>query len=173
MADTGNKPTRKYRNAGNHVTHAGEHSNMKMFDFGIILQRDKEALGYCPICFGVMSWGGSNEDHIVTDKQYFDDNVQHMTNSEYNAESNLMTAHHRCNEFKKETDLFEYWRNNSGRLLLSRAQYAALIAILNHLEEGGRASLTHIAPQDWNSTIFKIVRSIQNRDPDFVNLSVE
>jgi len=172
MADTGRKPTRKYHNAAGKRTTAGEHSNMGMFDHGIVILDEKQALGYCPICFGIMSWDGATEDHIVTATQYFNGSLQELTEEEYNAETNLMTAHHRCNTYKGTTDIFEFWRSNPDKLKLSAEQYEALIAVLDYYHEGGVKSLLNVAPVKWRSTVFKIVRSIQNRDPEFVELSV-
>ncbi|WP_428641307.1 hypothetical protein [Roseibium sp.] len=173
MAESSYKLTRKYYNPAGHVTSAGESSNINMFDFGIVLMGDKSALGYCPICFGHMPWEGATEDHIVTGDQFLGDYNEYMTNEEYNAGTNIMSAHHRCNSFKSETDLFAYWRAHPERLHLTQNQYRALIAILDHLAERGMASMTNIAPSKWHETVFKIVRSVQNRDPDFVHLSVK
>lgn len=168
MAASDGKPGRKYTNTAGNPTHAGESSNMHMFDFGLVPINEKEALGFCPICFGIMTWGGATEDHLVTDGQFFSDYREHMSDDEYNAQTNLISVHHRCNASKNQTDLFAYWRANRANLFLTDEQYACLIGILDHLADRGRQSMTNVAPQEWKRIVKVIVRAVQNRDPDFV-----
>lgn len=165
-------PKRVYTSTGGGTSSAHESTNRGLFDFGMIVVGEADALGFCPICFNIMDMNGASNEHILTNKEFKAIFGDDMAEADYNADWNMMQAHARCNSSKGTRGIFTTWlaEKPTG---LNPSQYEGLCAVLNHYRDHGKSSIGHFAKGKYKFILQYIVGVVTGRTPTAVRHFVE
>jgi hypothetical protein len=161
-------PKRSYVTTGGSTATPHESTNKGLFDFGMVLIGQDDAFGWCPICFNKMDMNGANNEHILTNTEYKAIFASNMSDTDYNADWNVMQAHARCNSSKGTRGIFATWL--AGRPTgLSDNQYQMLCGILDYLKNNkNKTSIGHFAKGEYKHKLQYIVAVVTGRSNDSV-----